>query len=190
MNKHKKWLAMVPIAYFGIGLLDIHLAIVGSICMVLPFYFLVTTKQKGWCQHMCPRSYLLTHFGSMRKKARKLPKWLRNPDFKTWMVYYFGFSLLVMSLTTTRVALGEMNAMEQVRLFFVMPVTDSLPQWVPFVEASSWVTHLAYRMYSMMLSTTLLGLVLGWLYPPRTWCAICPISTLSTQYIKAQKAKS
>jgi len=43
-----------------------------------------------------------------------------------------------------------------------------------------WVVHLGFRVYSMMFTTTIIGLLLGYLYRARTWCAICPMGALSS----------
>jgi polyferredoxin len=63
-----------------------------------------------------------------------------------------------------------------------------MPQLIELSAMAPWLTHLSYRFYSMMLTTTLIGLVLSVLYKPRTWCTVCPISTISGQYI-SQKTK-
>lgn len=50
--------------------------------------------------------------------------------------------------------------------------------------STPWLTHLSYRFYSMMMTTTLIGLVLAMVYKPRTWCTICPIATVSDVILK------
>ncbi|HSP48324.1 MAG TPA: 4Fe-4S binding protein, partial [Clostridiaceae bacterium] len=42
-----------------------------------------------------------------------------------------------------------------------------------------WITHLAFRLYSMTLTSTVIGLIMGALYRPRTWCSVCPVNTVS-----------
>jgi len=43
-----------------------------------------------------------------------------------------------------------------------------------------WAVHLGFRVYSMMFTTIIIGLLLGYLYRARTWCGICPMGTLSS----------
>jgi len=35
----------------------------------------------------------------------------------------------------------------------------------------------------MMMTSTTVGIILAILYRNRTWCAICPVATLSDQYL-------
>jgi polyferredoxin len=44
--------------------------------------------------------------------------------------------------------------------------------------------HLSFRVYSMMFTTTVIGLLFGFVYKPRTWCMVCPVNTISDMVIK------
>ena len=46
----------------------------------------------------------------------------------------------------------------------------------------------AFGFYSMMLTSTLIGLIVMVLYKPRTWCVFCPMGT-TTQLICQAKAR-
>ena len=46
--------------------------------------------------------------------------------------------------------------------------------WVP-----QWVTQFSYGFYGVMLTSLVIGLVVMALYRPRTWCAFCPIGTMT-----------
>jgi uncharacterized membrane protein YciS (DUF1049 family) len=72
------------------------------------------------------------------------------------------------------------------RFLIVVPIPIRLPQLITF-GAPVWLTHLSFRLLSMMLTTTVVGLILAWVYRGRTWCAICPISTLSDQALAKTK---
>jgi polyferredoxin len=39
----------------------------------------------------------------------------------------------------------------------------------------------------MMFTTTVLGLLMAWIFRPRTWCAICPINTISDLALNKHK---
>jgi hypothetical protein len=87
-------------------------------------------------------------------------------------------------MSTLMVALGRMEALDHVRLFMVFQSPLSWPQWAQWSLPAA-VIHGSYRVISMLLSSTLLGLVLGYLYAPRTWCSICPVMTLTSPKRKA-----
>ena len=80
--------------------------------------------------------------------------------------------------STIMVALGRMDGLLHVRLFMAFQAPFTLPQLFS-VQLPEFLTHFSYRIYSMTLSSTLIGLALGILYAPRTWCAVCPVNTLS-----------
>lgn len=180
--KNNKWLSLIVITYFTLSLIEVHFALFGVICFSLPWVLLVKTKKKTWCQGYCPRSQTLSLFGKLRMKTSKhAPKWLTSQTAREFMLGYFFIALFAVVMSSIRVAMGMMDPLTQVKLFLSIPV--------PFIGnevfvVQPWVTHLSYRFLSMMLSTTLLGLGLALWYKPRTWCAICPISTLSNSAIK------
>jgi len=90
-------------------------------------------------------------------------------------------------MSTLKVAAGSIPAMGYLRFLLVFPIKGEMPQLIQFSNMVSWVTHLSYRFYSMMMTTTVLGLTLAIVYKPRTWCTICPIATISDSYIKFKK---
>lgn len=47
--------------------------------------------------------------------------------------------------------------------------------------APASVEHWGYVFWSMCAMTTALGVILALVYHPRTWCAICPVGTLSNE---------
>ena len=77
-----------------------------------------------------------------------------------------------------------MPSMNYLRFLVAIPLYGGMPQLVEFSNIAPWITHLSYRIYSMMMTTAPLGFILALIYKPRTWCAICPIATVSDIYIK------
>ena len=87
------------------------------------------------------------------------------------------------------VFLNKMPMMAVLRFMIIYPMPFDLPQVIS-IEAPNYLTHLSFRIYSMMFSTTIIGLVLGYLYKPRAWCTVCPIGQLTTDltnHINKQK---
>jgi polyferredoxin len=92
----------------------------------------------------------------------------------------------MITMSTIRVARGIMLPVEKVRFLIVIFLPWKLPQLLALGQAYGWVIHLSYRIYSMMFTTTVIGLLLGFLFMPRTWCTVCPINTLSELSLKNQ----
>jgi polyferredoxin len=53
---------------------------------------------------------------------------------------------------------------------------------------SDWIAQFSFGFYSLMLTSTILGLVVNTLFKPRAWCTFCPMGTM-TQLISKLKAK-
>jgi polyferredoxin len=45
--------------------------------------------------------------------------------------------------------------------------------------ASPWIVQFGFGFYSIMLTSTILGLVTMLLYKPRSWCVYCPMGTMT-----------
>ena len=45
----------------------------------------------------------------------------------------------------------------------------------------------AFGFYSLMLTSTIIGLVVMVLYKPRTWCSFCPMGTMTQGICKIRK---
>ncbi len=179
----RSYLYVVTILFFTLGLFNVLFAFLGLICMLLPFVLLFKDRKKTWCQSYCPRASLFTRlFKGRSLTGSRGPDWLFG-NGKWIMVVYFGFNLFVITMSTLRVARGLAAPMEYLRFLVAFVLPWKLPQLLT-LGAPDWVIHLAYRIYSMMFTTTVLGMVLGWLFYPRTWCRICPISTLSDAALK------
>ncbi len=186
--KNNKFLFLVTLAYFILGFITIHFALLGILCMILPFVLLFKNQRKTWCQGYCPRANLYTRTGKFTSKySMKTPKFFVKGYMK-WIIFgYFVLSLFFITMTTVKVAAGDVAPMNYLRFLIVFPLPKAMPQLFSYGGAAPWITHLAYRFYSMMMTTTLLGLGLALIYKPRTWCTICPIATLSDGYIKKAK---
>jgi hypothetical protein len=179
-------LFLITLLYFGLGFISILFGLLAFVCMGIPFILLARHRKKLWCSSYCPRASLLMKTGT-RKKTRTIPRQFSDGKLRTVMLWYFGLNLLFITGSTIQVAMGNMASMEYIRLFIAIPLV-SLPQLIT-VEAPSAVMHLSYRLYSMMLSSTILGIVLSRIYRPRIWCAICPVGTLSNALLKGGKER-
>lgn len=183
--KNNQFLFLLVLTYFALGFVNIHFAILGLVCMMLPFILLFRNRKKTWCQGYCPRASLLSTTGKLTSKfSLKTPAFFIQGKMKWIMLIYFGISLTFITMSTVRVGLGFSPALEYLRFLIVIPLPFEMPQLIIFERLPVWLTHLSYRFYSMMLTTTFIGVILSLVYKPRTWCTICPISTISGVYIK------
>lgn len=186
--KNNKYLFIINLTYFALGFINIHFSLLGFICMLLPLILLVKNNKKTYCQGYCPRANFYTKAGKLTSKySRKTPSYFINGNMKYIMLIYFGISLFFITMSTIRVGKGAMMPLEQLRFFIVLPIPYKMPQLLDLNNIIPWISHLSYRFYSMMMTTTVLGLVMALVYKPRTWCTICPISTISGIYIENNK---
>lgn len=187
----KKWtskLYIVTILFFALGFLNIIFAWIGFVCMIIPFVLLAKDGKKTWCQNYCPRANLFTTiFKGRFMKGKVAPKWLTRGKVKWIVLIYFSFNLLILFMSTLMVVRGRIEAMENVRFMLAFQFPWNMPQLLNVSSIPNWAVHLSFRAYSMMLTTTAIGLILGFIYRPRTWCTICPVNTISDMAIKKNK---
>ena len=188
--KNHIYLYAITLAFFALSLVNIHFAILGMICMAIPFYLLQRDTKKTWCQSYCPRSSLYMTLGRKRRKKGKVtPMSFIKGRLKYAVLVYFGISLSIAVMSTVQVALGNMPPMLIPRFMIILPISSGFPQLVTLTGIPVWITHLAFRMFSMMMTTTIIGLTLSYVYKPRTWCTICPINTISDIYIMENRKR-
>ncbi|MBC8079947.1 MAG: 4Fe-4S binding protein, partial [Gorillibacterium sp.] len=117
--------------------------------------------------------------------------WLTRGKAKWFVLVYFMLNLFVFTMSTSMVVTGRRAPIEKVRFLLAFQLPWNMPQLLNFGHFPDWAVHLSFRMYSMMLTTTVLGLLLAWIFKPRTWCTICPINTVSDLALrKGKKSKS
>ncbi len=187
MRNHK-YLFIITLTFFLLGFVNIHFSLLGFVCMILPIVLLLRNRKKTWCQGYCPRASFFTVCGKSKKWASlNTPLFFIKGKMKWIMLAYFGLSLTIIILSTISVARGIKPPMEYLRFLILIPLPFKMPQLLDLFTMSSWITHLSYRFYSMMMTTTFLGLILALIYKPRTWCTICPIATVSDIILDTQK---
>lgn len=189
----KRWtdkLYIVTILFFTLGFFNIIFAWLGFACMIIPFVLLARNGKKTWCQNYCPRAHFFTFlFKNKSIKGKTLPKWLTNGDGRWFFLTYFSLNLFILIMSTIMVFKGRIAPMEKVRFMIAFKLPWNIPQLLNINSIPDWAVHLSFRVYSMMFTTTVIGMVLGLIYMPRTWCTICPINTISDLAINIKKKK-
>ena len=99
----------------------------------------------------------------------EIARLIGNIVFQTWLV-----------------ASGAANLKEAIKLFWSIRVPWGWTYTAGMVP--DWVAQFSFGFYSLMLTSTLIGLIVMVLYKPRSWCTFCPMGTM-TQGICRMKKK-
>lgn len=190
--KQKHWydyLWFVTPLYLGLGIFNIMFAWIGMIFFLLPLLMAIFSGNKQYCNRYCDRGQFLQLLGGRLKLSRNkpTPHWMRTKAFRYGFLIFFFAMFFQMLFVTYLVASGANGLQEIVKLFW----TFNLPwHWAYHGTALPlWMAQFAFGFYSMMLTSTLIGLIVMVLYKPRTWCVFCPMGT-TTQWICKAKAGS
>lgn len=185
MKKWYDYLWIVSALYLILGFVNILFAWLGMICFIVPLCIAIFKGNKAYCNRYCGRGQLFDLLGNRLKLSRNVQvpsfikqKWFRY-GFLTFFMVMFGNMLFV----TWLVFSGAKNVNEVVTLLwtFQLPwhfAADSVNQVAP------WIAQFAFGFYSVMLTSTVLGLVTMVLFRPRAWCVYCPMGTMTQAICK------
>ena len=177
-RNYQNTLFLITPIFFALGFIHISLALLGILCFTIPLIQYKIYHQQIWCKYYCPRAGLFVKLLTKVSLHKPLPKIMRGPRLKKFFLTYFTLNLFFASMSTLMVSLGRMEAMEYLRFFIILPLPFEFPQLLN-LSFPSPLLHFSYRIYSMMFSTTVIGIILGFLYLPRAWCTICPMMSLT-----------
>ena len=192
MKQQKTWadyLWIIELLYLTLGLFNILFAWLGLIFFITPLLISIFGGSKVYCNRFCGRGQLLGLLGHKLKLSRKAtpPKFLHSRWFRYGFLTFFMVMFANMLFSTYLVFEGSRNFKEVVTLLW----TIKMPwQWAYHgTLVSPWVVQFAFGFYSVMLTSTVLGLITMILFKPRSWCVYCPMGTM-TQMICKAKSKS
>ncbi|MBR3840607.1 MAG: 4Fe-4S binding protein [Erysipelotrichales bacterium] len=191
MSKQKKWydyLWIFSSVYLVLGFFNIMFAWIGLICFITPLALSLMGKGKVYCNRYCGRGQLFQLLGEKYKLSRNkpIPAWMRSNvwryAFLVWFLSMFG----VMLFKTYLVFTGVNSLKEVVTILWTFKVPWS------FASATNsniplWMQQFGYGFYSVMLTSTILGLITMLLYKPRSWCVYCPMGTMTQTICKLRK---
>ena len=191
--KHKHWYDYLWIAsasYLLLGFFNILFAWLGLLCFFIPLIISLTTGSKGYCNRYCGRGQLFGllggRFGLSRKKD--IPRWMKSKAFRYGFLIFFLVMFVQMLFNTWLVFSGSRDLREAVTLLW----TFKLP-WHWAYHGTLFhpgVAQFAFGFYSVMLTSTVLGLITMVLFKPRSWCVYCPMGTMTQLICKAKAGKS
>lgn len=189
MNK-KKWydyLWIFSSVYLILGFFNILFAWLGLICFITPLTISLIKGDKAYCNRYCGRGQLFSllgeKFGLSRKKD--MPRWMVSPYFRYGFLIFF-FTMFGVMLWNTYLVFAGVELKQVVTLLW----TFKLPwHWAYHGTAlSQGVAQFAFGFYSVMLTSTLLGIITMMLFKPRSWCVYCPMGTMTQMICKIKSS--
>lgn len=189
MKQKKKWydfLWIVSLSYLILGFFNILFAWLGLLCFFIPLIIAIAGGNKAYCNKFCGRGQLFSliggRFGLSRKKD--IPKWLKSAWFRYGFLIFFFVMFFMMLWNTYLVFAGTKDLNTAVTLLW----TFRLPwRWAYHGTLfSDGVAQFAFGFYSVMLTSTVLGLFTMVLCKPRSWCVYCPMGTMTQLICKAK----
>ena len=189
MVKAKKWydwLWMWSILYFALGFFNIIFAWLGIIDFIVPLLFAIFGGNKGFCNRYCGRGQLFSVLGEKLKLSRGKV----TPRFFTHWIFRYAFLAFFMTMfasvcfQTYLVASGAANLRQAVKLLWTFRVPWKWAYTGFLGENLAWIAQFAYGFYSLMLTSTIVGLIFMVLWRPRSWCTFCPMGTMTQSICK------
>lgn len=189
----KRWydyLWIGSIIYLMLGFLNILFAWVGLLCFFLPVILSIAGGGKSYCSRYCGRGQLFSLLGGRFGLSRRVdpPKFLRSKWFRHGFLAFF-LVMFAQMLWNTWLVLDGANSLRQV---VTLLWTVRLPwHWAHRSTAiSPWAAQFAFGFYSVMLTSTVLGIVTMVLFKPRSWCVYCPMGTMTQIICKAKTGRT
>lgn len=182
MKKKKKhlyeYLWILSSLYLILGLFNILFAWLGLICFIVPLLISIVKGNKGYCNKYCGRGQLLDLLGNKLKLSRNkpMPKFLKSKYFRYGFLIFFLTMFINMVFNTYLVFQGTNTLKEVLTILW----TFKLPwNFTDLSYVSPWIVQFSFGFYSLMLTSTLLGIITMALYKPRSWCVYCPMGTMT-----------
>ena len=189
--KTKRWndyLWIWTIVYFSLGFFNILFAWLGLIDFLVPLFVAIFGGSKAFCNRYCGRGQLFHQIGCGLKCSRNkpAPRWLASKWFRYGFLVFFLSMFCSMLFQTYLVAAGAETLREAIKLLWTIRVPWGWTYTAGTV--ADWIAQFGFGFYSVMLTSTILGLLVMVLFKPRAWCSFCPMGTM-TQAICKIKAK-
>lgn len=190
--RSKRWydyLWIWSIVYLALGFFNILFAWLGLIDFLLPLIIAVFKGDKFFCNHLCGRSQLFCVLSKNLKLSRNknTPRWMGSKWFRYAFLAFFLTMFALMLHQTYLVFAGASSLKQVVKLLWSVKVPWKWAYTIKTVP--EWVTQFGYGFYSIMLTSSLIGLAVMVLYKPRTWCAFCPMGSMTQLICKAKNHK-
>lgn len=178
-NKHwYDYLYIFSAAYLILGFFNILFAYLGLICFFTPLAIAIIGGNKAYCNRYCGRGQLFSILGDRLglSSKRDVPKFIKTKYFRYGFLIFFMIMFFNMLFNTYLVFSGARDMKEVVTLLW----TFKLPwNWAYSGGVAPGVAQFAFGFYSIMLTSTVLGIITMILFKPRSWCVYCPMGTMT-----------
>lgn len=179
MKKKKYWfdyMWVVSSIYLILGLFNILFAWIGLICFFIPLIMSFTNKNKAYCNRYCGRGQLLALLGTKFSRNKPMPKFLKSKWFRYCFLIFF-LTMFANMLFSTYLVFNKVNNLKEVITLFW---TFKLPwNFTDLTNITPWIAQFAFGFYSLMVTSTLLGVITMVLFKPKSWCVYCPMGTMT-----------
>lgn len=187
-NKKKTiwdYMWIISLVYLLLGFFNILFAWLGLLCFLIPLIISISGGGKAYCNTYCGRGQLLDLMGNKLNLSRhkSIPKFLKSKWFRYGFLTFFMSMFVVMLFNTYLVFAGAKDLKEVIQILWSFKVPWKIANTSMF---NPWVYQFALGFYSMMLTSTILGVITMILYKPRSWCVYCPMGTMTQLISKAK----
>lgn len=181
MKSNKHWydyLFIFSAAYLILGVFNILFAYLGLLCFFIPLGIAVFGKNKSYCSRYCGRGQLLYILGTKAglSAGRDVPRFIKSKAFRYGFLIFFLIMFFNMLFGTYMVFAGAKDLKEAVTVLWTFKIGWS---WAYSGGTADWAAQFAFGFYSVMLTSTILGIVTMVLFKPRSWCVYCPMGTMT-----------
>lgn len=187
--KNKRWndyLWIVSASYLILGFFNILFAWLGMICFITPLVISAIKGNKIYCHNYCGRGQLFTKLGSKLSLDRPMPKFLKSKYFRYGFLTFFLIMFFNMIFSTYLVFSGAKDLSQVVTLLWTFKVPW---KFAYSAQVTPWIAQYAFGFYSVMITSTIIGMIVMVLFKPRSFCVFCPMGTM-TQGICKMKNRS
>ena len=189
-SKKKHWydyLWIWSILFFALGFFNIMFAWLGMLDFLIPLIIAIFGGNKWFCNHLCGRGQLFGLLGNRMSRKKPTPHWLASRTFRYIFLVFFMLMFINIIFQTYLVASGGSGLTESIKLLWTIRVpwgwTHS-PGIFP-----DWAAQFAFGFYGLMLTSAIIGIMVMSLYKPRSWCAFCPMGTMTQSICKLKGKK-
>ena len=181
-TKKKAWndyLWIFSTVYLILGFFNILFGWLGLICFIVPLVISIVKGNKAYCNKYCGRGQLFDILGNKLRLSRKkdMPGFMKSNIFRYGFLIFFMTMFANMLFVTFLVFEGTNDLRQVVTLFWTFKVPWKFAYHGTLF--APWVAQFAFGFYSMMLTSTLLGMITMLLFKPRSWCVYCPMGTMT-----------
>lgn len=181
MSKYYQWydyLWILTILYLSLGFLNIIFAWLGLLCFFIPIIIAFIWGTKSYCNKYCGRGQLFELLGNRLRLSsqRDLPTWVRSHTFRYAFLLFFMTMFINMLFSTYLVFANAAYFNHTISLLWTFEVPW---HWAYRGAPYPWMAKFAFGFYSIMLTSTILGLLTMLLFKSRSWCVYCPMGTMT-----------